>query len=167
MTLGRFELVGIPPSPRGVPQIEVSFQIDPDGVVNVSAQDLGTGQSQGIELAVSSGLTSEEVERLVDEAQRHAAQDSETRALTESRNKAEGLIYSTEKMLDEFAEDITAEDLDRVQGALALAREHLKNDQRSDLTAAIDELSAVTFEVTERLYACLDEASQPQSEDPT
>ena len=165
MTLGRFELVGIPPSPRGVPQIEVSFQIDPDGMVNVSAQDLGTGQSQGIELAVSSGLTSEEVERLVDEAQRHAAQDSETRALTESRNKVEGLIYSTEKMLDEFAEDIPAEDLDRVQGALALAREHLKNHQRSELAAAIDELSAVTFEVTERLYARLDEASQPPPQD--
>ena len=156
MTLGRFELVGIPPAPRGVPQIEVSFQIDSDGVVNVSAQDLGTGQSQGIELAVSSGLSTEEVERLVEEAEQHAASDSALRALTECRNKAEGLIYSTEKMLEEFSEDITVEDRDRVEGALSTAREQMKADDEAALRHALDELSAVTYQVTEALYTRLE-----------
>ena len=132
------------------------FSNGSDGVVNVSAQDLGTGQSQGIELAVSSGLSTEEVERLVEEAEQHTAADSALRALTECRNKAEGLIYSTEKMLEEFSEDITEEDRDRVEGALSTAREQMKADDEAALRHALDELSAVTYQVTEALYTRLE-----------
>ncbi len=155
MRLGCFELVGIAPAPRGVPQIEVSFQIDTDGVVNVSAKDLGTGKSQSIEVTASSGLSDEEVERLVEEAESHAAEDTSLRALTELRNKAEGLVYSTEKTLEEFADDIAAEDREAVQSALAAAREQAKGDDTASLETAIDELSAVTFRLTEKLYAAL------------
>jgi len=155
MRLGCFELVGIAPAPRGVPQIEVSFQIDTDGVVNVSAKDLGTGKSQSIEVTASSGLSDEEVERLVEEAESHAAEDTALRALTELRNKAEGLVYSTEKTLEEFADDIAAEDREAVQSALAAAREQAKGDDTASLETAIDELSAVTFRLTEKLYAAL------------
>ncbi len=105
-TLGRFELVGIPPAPRGVPQIEVTFDIDADGVVNVSAQDLGTGQKQAIQVTASSGLSEDEVERLVEEAEQNTETDRQRRELIELRNKADGLVYSTERTLEEFAENV-------------------------------------------------------------
>ena len=155
MTLGRFELIGIPPAPRGVPQIEVTFAIDTDGVVNVSAKDLGTGRSQSIRLTASSGLSKDEVARLVKEAEAHAAEDVAARELIDLRNKADGLIYSTQKTLEEFAEDISKEDRDAVQSALGVARERVKGDDTTALKAAIDELSGVTFQLTEKLYAAL------------
>jgi len=155
MTLGRFELVGIPPAPRGVPQIEVSFAIDTDGVVNVSAKDLGTGKSQGIAVTASSGLSQEEVERLVGEAESNAHADQTRRALIDQRNKADGLIYSTEKTLEEFAESIEDADRDAVQAALDTAREAAKGEDVEALRAAVDELSNVTYQMTEKLYAAL------------
>ncbi|GAG34208.1 unnamed protein product, partial [marine sediment metagenome] len=102
MTLGRFELIGIPPAPRGVPQIEVTFGIDTDGVVEVSAKDLGSGKSQSIRVTASSGLSEEDVDRLVEEAASSKESDSARRALITLRNKADGLVYSTERTLEEF-----------------------------------------------------------------
>jgi molecular chaperone DnaK len=155
MTLGRFELVGIPTAPRGVPQIEVSFALDTDGVASVAAKDLGTGKSQSIVVTASSGLSEEEVARLVEEAQGHAANDSVMRELIEVRNKADGLVYSTERTLEEFAEDVDAADRDSIEAALEVAREKSKGDDLDALRAAVDELSALTYQMTEKLYAAL------------
>jgi molecular chaperone DnaK len=155
MTLGRFELVGIPPAPRGVPQIEVSFSIDADGVVNVSAKDLGTGRSQSIVVTASSGLSEQDVERMVGEAEQHKAQDASRRQLVDARNKADGLVYSTEKTLEEFAEHIDARDRDAIQEALAKTREASKGDDPEAIRAAVDELSGLTYQMTEKLYAAL------------
>ena len=124
-TLGRFELVGIPPAPRGVPQIEVSFDIDADGVVNVSAKDLGTGRTQAIRVTASSGLSKEEIEKLVQEAEQNSEADQARRTLVDLRNKADGLIYSTERTLEEFAKNVKPEDRER-------DRHHDREDARGD-----------------------------------
>ena len=155
MTLGRFELVGIPPAPRGVPQIEVTFAIDTDGVVNVSAKDLGTGRSQSIAVTASSGLSTEDVERLVAEAETSKEADVSRRQLTDLRNKGDGLVYSTERTLEEFAENIDGEDRKNVEAALEKAREAMRGDDIAVMRAAVDELSGLTYQMTERLYAVL------------
>ena len=110
MTMGRFELVGIPPAPRGVPQIEVTFAIDTDGVVDVSAKDLGTGKSQSVRATASSGMSEEDIERLVSDAEDHAQADRARRDLIELKNKGEALVYSTERTLEEFAENVDEAD---------------------------------------------------------
>jgi molecular chaperone DnaK len=155
MTLGRFELVGVPPAPRGVPQIEVTFAIDTDGVVNVSAKDLGTGKSQSIAVTASSGLSEEDVERLVAEAEDSKEADVSRRRLTDLRNKGDGLVYSTERTLEEFAENIEDEDRKKVEGAMEKAREAMQGEDVDALKAAVDELSGLTYQMTERLYAVL------------
>ena len=101
-TLGRFELVGIPPAPRGMPQIEVTFDIDANGIVNVSAKDLGTGKEQAIKITASTGLSDDEVEKMVNDAEKFADEDKQKRDSVESRNQAESLIYSTEKSMGEL-----------------------------------------------------------------
>jgi len=155
MTLGRFELVGIPPAPRGVPQIEVTFAIDTDGVVNVSAKDLGTGQSQSIEVTASSGLSKDDVDRLVDEAEQHQQDDVVRRQLIDLRNKAEGLAYSTEKTLEEFAEEVADDDRKSLEVALEKTRSVSESGDAEGLEAAIEELSQLSFAMTEKLYAAL------------
>ena len=155
MTLGRFELVGIPPAPRGVPQIEVTFAIDADGVANVSARDLGTGRSHGIEVTASSGLGKADIERLIAEAEEHAAGDKTRRQWIELFNKAEGLSYSTERTLEEFAKDIDDTDRSAVETALEKTREAMTGDDVERLEMATEELSGLTYQMTERLYAAL------------
>ena len=155
-TLGRFELVGIPPAPRGVPQIEVTFEIDANGVVKVSAKDLGSGKSQQIQVTASSGLAKGEVDRLVKEAETHAQADRDRRALVELCNTADGLIYSTEKTLQEFAEHVDDEDRKALETAVAATREAMKRQDRVALKAAVDELSGLTYKMTENLYAALE-----------
>jgi molecular chaperone DnaK len=152
-TLGRFELVGIPPAPRGVPQIEVSFDIDADGVVNVSAQDLGTGQKQAIQVTASSGLSENEVEQLVTEAEQNTEADRQRRDLIEQRNKADGLVYSTERMLEEFVENLDEAGRKPIETALEVVREAMEGEDCGALRAAVDELSALTYKMTEHLYA--------------
>ncbi len=152
-TLGRFELVGILPAPRGVPQIEVTFEIDADGVVNVSAKDLGTGQSQAIRVTASSGLDEEEVERLVGEAEQHGEADRQRRELVSLRNKADGLIYSTERTIEEFSESIPEEDREELLAAIETTRAVMKGDDAGALRSAVDELSGLTYKMTETLYA--------------
>ena len=155
MTLGRFELVGIPPAPRGVPQIEVSFAIDTDGVVSVSAQDLGTGKSQGIEVTASSGLSEDEVKQLVSEAEGHQETDRSRRDLIELRNKADGLTYSTDRTLEEFGENIEEGDRKSVEAALEVVRQAMEGEDVEALADAVDELSGLTYQVTEKLYSVL------------
>jgi molecular chaperone DnaK len=152
-TLGRFELVGIPPAPRGVPQIEVTFEIDADGVVNVSAKDLGTGRSQAIRVTASSGLSEKEVERLIAEAEQHQSDDHDRRALVDLRNKADGLIYSTERTLVEFSDNVDAADREALTKAVEAARVAARGEDVDALRAAVDELSALTYNMTEKLYA--------------
>jgi molecular chaperone DnaK len=152
-TLGRFELLGIPPAPRGVPQIEVSFDIDADGVVNVSAKDIGTGKSQAIRVTASSGLAEGEVERLIAEAEQHDQADKQRRQLVELRNKADGLVYSTERTLEEFSDNVSADDRKALEKALATTKQAMQGEDAGALRAAVDELSALTYKMTESLYA--------------
>jgi molecular chaperone DnaK len=154
-TLGRFELVGIPPAPRGVPQIEVTFDIDTDGVVNVSAKDLGTGRSQAIRVTASSGLTEAEVQRLLQEAEAHRQGDQTRRELAELKNQADGLIYSTERTLAEFADQVPAEDRSSLESAMARTRQLLEKGDLAALRQAVEELSGLSYKMTERLYAAL------------
>jgi molecular chaperone DnaK len=168
MTLGRFELVGIPPAPRGVPQIEVTFAIDTDGVVNVSASDLGTGRGQSIEVTASSGLSEEEVEALVAEAERNAAEDQATRALVDLRNKADGLMYSAARTLEEFADDVDATDASSLRALIEKTGALMSGEDATALEGALEELARLSYVVTEKLYAALggdaDPAGDPNPE---
>jgi len=152
-TLGRFELLGIPPAPRGVPQIEVTFDIDADGVVNVSAMDLGTGKKQEVQLTVSSGLGEKEIETLVAEAEEHKEEDRQRREFIDLRNKADGLVYSTERTLVEFADSVSAGDRENVEKQLEETRIAMDGEDTSALRAAVDDLMALTYKMTEDLYA--------------
>lgn len=155
MTLGRFELVGIPPAPRGVPQIEVTFAIDTDGVVNVSAKDLGTGKSQSVEVTASSGLTEEQVERLVEEATTSAVADEALRGLIELRNKADGLMYSATKTLEEFAENVDSTDASTLHAQIEKTKSFVSGEDPEALECALEELSQLSYALTEKLYAAL------------
>jgi len=154
-SLGRFELVGIPPAPRGVPQIEVSFEIDTDGVVSVSAKDLGTGKSQQIRVSASGGLTQDEIDRLVGEAEQFASADKQRRDLIELMNKADGLVYSTERTLEEYADHVAEDDRQGLLAALEKTRSAVASKDPHALGVAVDELSALSYQMTEQLYAKL------------
>ena len=154
-TLGRFELVGVPPAPRGVPQIQVTFDIDADGVVNVSAMDLGTGKSQAIEVSASGGLAESDIDRLVKEAEDAKEGDQNRRAFVELSNKADGLVYSTVRTLEEFSDQVSDEDRAPIQAALEDARAAMDSQDIEALRSAVDELSSLTYKMTENLYAAL------------
>ena len=154
-SLGRFELIGVPPAPRGVPQIEVTFEIDTDGVVAVSAKDLGTSKVQQIRVTASGGLTTEEIDRLVDEAAAHSNDDQARRQMADLMNKADGLTYSTERTLEEYAEHIGEEDRQSLGSAIEKARSAMEAADAGALEIAVDELSALSYQMTEQLYATL------------
>ena len=155
MSLGRFELLGIPPAPRGVPQIEVTFAIDTDGVTSVGAKDLGTGKSQGIRVMAQSGLSEEQVEALVSQAEEHADDDRNRRGLIELKNKATGLVYSTERTLDEFGADITSDDSEAVRKAVENTSELITSGDYEVLKESVEALSILSYGMTEKLYAAL------------
>jgi len=154
-TLGRFELLGIPPAPRGVPQIEVTFDIDTDGVVKVSAKDLGTGKSQELRVTAGSGLSEEQSRTLCEEAEAHKAADQRRRELAELRNRADGLVYSTESTLADYGEHVSEEERARLEGALARTREALAGDDPDEIQAAVEALTQLSYKMTEKLYAVL------------
>ncbi len=129
-TLARFELVGIPPAPRGVPQIEVTFDIDANGIVHVSAKDLGTGKQQAVRVVSNSGLSEPEIQRMVLDAQTNAADDKHKRELADLRNNADGLIYTTEKSLEEYGHVLTPKDVDEIQADLETLKEILSRTTR-------------------------------------
>jgi molecular chaperone DnaK len=151
-TLGKFQLSGIPPAPRGVPQIEVTFDIDANGIVNVSAKDRATGRTQAITITSSSGLAKEEVERMVQEAQSHAEEDKARRDEIEARNRADSLIYTTEKTLQENKDKLPEADVKAVTSALEAARKAVEEGGRERIESAVQELTRVSHRMAEALY---------------
>ena len=158
-TLGQFELIGIPPAPRGIPQIEVTFDIDANGIVHVTAKDLGTGKEQSIRITSSSGLKDEEIEQMVKDASSHAEEDRRKRELVEERNKLDGMIYTTEKSLSEYGDKIDAGGKERIEKALEGARKALGSEDVAELKKAHDELAQEAHKLAEAMYA---KASQSQ-----
>jgi molecular chaperone DnaK len=152
-TIGNFELVGIPPAPRGVPQIEVTFDIDANGILHVSAKDLGTGKEQSIQITASSGLSEEEVERMVKEAESHAGEDKKKRELIEARNQADGLAYTTEKSLSEHGEKLDSETKQQIQGALDELKKAIEGDDPEAIKQKSEALSQVSHKLAEMMYA--------------
>ncbi|MGH9482288.1 MAG: molecular chaperone DnaK [Terriglobales bacterium] len=168
-TLGKFHLVGIPSAPRGVPQIEVTFDIDANGIVNVSAKDLGTGKEQKITITSSSGLSKDEIERMTKEAESHAEEDKRRRDEVEIRNQLDTLVYNTDKMLKENREKVSSADAEAVEAGLAESRKALEGNDTGAMTAARDQLTAATHKLAEAMYKSASQqreaASAPSSGD--
>jgi len=151
-TLGKFQLIGIPPAQRGIPQIEVVFDIDANGIVHVTAKDLGTGKQQDITITSSSGLGKEEVERMQKEASSHSDEDRKRREEVEARNRADAMIYSTEKLLRENREKIPADDAGKIESALEAAKQALNTGNTEQINAALEVLTTATHKLAEIMY---------------
>jgi molecular chaperone DnaK len=151
-TLGKFHLVGIPAAPRGVPQIEVTFDIDANGIVHVSAKDLGTGKEQKITISASSGLSDTEIDRMVKEAESHSEEDRERRRQIEARNRLDGLVYNTEKTYDEHKEKLGPDEKGQVESALAEAKKALEGDDAATLEKAAERLTQASHKLAEAVY---------------
>ncbi|MCK5863019.1 MAG: molecular chaperone DnaK, partial [Candidatus Hydrogenedentes bacterium] len=165
-TLGRFDLMGIPPAPRGVPQIEVSFDIDANGIVHVSAKDLGTGKEQAIKIEASSGLSEDEIQKMVRDAEQHSDEDKTRKSLIEAKNNADALVYSTEKSLKEHGDKVGDDEKKAIEDALAKLREVMNSEDIQVIEAAIESLTNASHKLAEAMYA--DAAKeQQQSADPS
>jgi len=151
-TLGRFDLVGIPPAPRGIPQIEVTFDIDANGIVHVSAKDLGTGKEQKIRIESSSGLSEDEIKRMVKEAETHAQEDKQERERAETSNEADNLIYTTEKSLRDYGDKITESDRKAIETAAADLRKAMESEQVEEMKAKIEALKTAAYKLAEEVY---------------
>ena len=142
-SLARFELVGIPPAPRGVPQIEVTFDVDANGILNVTAKDLATGKEQSIKVTPSSGLTEEEIQKMIKEAEMHAEEDRRKKELAEARNQADNLIYTTEKTLKEFGDKISESEKQKIKDAIEKLRSAMGKDDVAEIRRAMEELAPI------------------------
>ncbi len=151
-TLGKFHLVGIPPAPRGIPQIEVTFDIDANGILNVSAKDLGTGQEQKITITSSSGLSKDEVERMTKEGELHADEDRRRKEEIETKNKADSMVYSVEKLLKENRDKISESDAKNIESAVEDAKKTLQEGDISKINAAVDRLTSASHKLAEAMY---------------
>ncbi|MDY6838154.1 MAG: molecular chaperone DnaK [Thermodesulfobacteriota bacterium] len=151
-TLGRFELVGIPPAPRGIPQIEVSFDIDANGIVHVSAKDLGTGKEQSIQITASSGLSEEEIEKLVKEAEVHAEEDKKKKDLVEARNHADSLIYQTEKSIKELGDKVDASLKENIEEAIEKLKKAMEGTDAEEIKRLSEELMQNSHKLAEAMY---------------
>ena len=151
-TLGRFDLTGIPPAPRGVPQIEVGFDIDANGIVHVSAKDLGTGKEQSIRITASSGLSKEEIEKMVKDAESHAAEDKRKREVIEARNQADGLVYSTEKALKEHGEKVDEETRKGIESAMEGLKKAMEGDDAEAIRKETEALATASHKLAEVMY---------------
>ena len=152
-TLGRFQLVGIPPAPRGIPQIEVTFDIDANGIVNVSAKDMGTGKEQSIKITASSGLSEEEIERLVKDAEIHAEEDKKKRELADARNMADSLIYSTEKSVKELGDKLDESTKAEINTAIENLKKAMETDNAEEIKRLADELTQASHKLAETMYS--------------
>ena len=151
-TLGKFHLVGIPAAPRGVPQIEVTFDIDANGILNVMAKDKGTGQEQRITITSSSGLSKEEIERMARDAESHADEDKQQKEQIEIKNRADNLIYSTEKTLKVHRDKIGEADAKNIESALEEAKKAVQGNDTSQITAAVERLTQASYKLAEAMY---------------
>jgi len=151
-TLGRFELVGIPPAPRGVPQVEVTFDIDANGIVHVSAKDLGTGREQSIKITASSGMTEEEIQRMVRDAEAHAEDDRKKRELIDARNQADSLVYMTEKSLKEHGDKVDSSVRNSIEAALSNTKSVMDGSDADAIKRAMDELQTASHKLAEAMY---------------
>jgi molecular chaperone DnaK len=152
-TLAEFELTGLPPAPRGMPQIEVIFQLDANGILNVVAKDLGTGRKQSVEVRSGSGLTDAEIDRIVRQAEQYREDDSFRKELAEARNDLDGLLYTTQRSLDEFGDAIPFEDLMAIREAVTRAQEALKSERAEDVRTAHQELAEAAQAIADALYS--------------
>ncbi len=157
--LGQFDLVGIPPAPRGVPQIEVTFDIDANGIVHVSARDKATGKEQSIRIQASGGLTEEEIERMVKEAEAHAEEDRKRRALIEARNNADALIYSTEKSLKEHGDKVGEAERKAIEDAVAALKEAVQGEDAEEIKRRTEALAQASMKLGEAMYKAQQEAA--------
>jgi molecular chaperone DnaK len=160
-TLGRFQLVGLPPAPRGVPQIEVAFDIDANGIVNVSAKDKGTGKEQKITITASSGLAKEEVEQMMREAESHSEEDKKRKEEIETRNQADQAVYTAERMIKDAGDKLPAADREPIESAIADVKKALESDDSAALTQAMEQLTSVQHKAAEAMYK---QASETPSE---
>ncbi|MDA3786822.1 MAG: molecular chaperone DnaK, partial [Deltaproteobacteria bacterium] len=159
-SIGRFELADIPPAPRGVPQVEVTFDLDSNGILHVSAKDMGTGKEQSIKITASSGLSEEEIERMTRDAEAHAEEDKKRKALVEAKNNADSLIYGTEKSLKEVGDKVDDETKTKVESAIEAVKKSIEGDDVEAIKAATEELTQASHKLAEIMYA---KASEGQS----
>ena len=165
--LGQFDLVGIPPAPRGVPQIEVSFDIDADGILNVSAKDKGTGKEQNIVIKSSGGLSEEDIENMVRDAEANAEADAKRRQAIEARNEIDALIYSTEKSLTDNAEKLDAETKAEIEKAIAEAKEVKDGDDLDAITSKKEALSQASLKIGQAIYGSQQGGDEEKKDDDT
>ena len=151
-TLGNFDLVGIPAAPRGVPQIEVTFDIDANGIVHVSAKDLGTGKEQHIQITSSSGLSEEEINRMVKDAEANAASDKAKREAIDAKNEADSLVYATEKTLKEMGDKVDAAEKQKIEDSIAELKKAMESDNVSEIKAKTESLKQASYKIAEELY---------------
>jgi molecular chaperone DnaK len=159
-SLGKFQLTGIPPAPRGMPQIEVTFDIDANGILNVSAKDLGTGKEQKIEIKSGSGLSDEEISRMVNDAESHAEDDRRQRELVEARNNAENAAYQAERQLAEHSDVIGEAEKSEIEAAIKEVRESLGSEDANELRQKTDALQAAFHKASEQMYAAAAQQQQ-------
>jgi molecular chaperone DnaK len=152
-TLARFELVGIPPAPRGVPQIEVAFDIDANGIVHVSAKDLGTGKQQSIRIVASSGLTEQEIQKMIVDAEQHKSSDKKKKELADVKNSADGLIYTTEKALEEYSTLLPAKDMAEIRADLEALKKVVGSEELPRIKAAVQRLEGSAYRIADALYS--------------
>ena len=161
--LGQFDLVGIPPAPRGIPQIDVTFDIDANGIVHVSAKDLGTGKEQSIKITASSGLTEDEIKQMVRDAETHAEEDKKRKETVEARNHLDSLVYSTEKSLKDYGGELDSAVKAEIETALEKAKKAMESQDTQTVRSAADELSRSSHKLAEAIYA---KTSQQQQQQP-
>jgi molecular chaperone DnaK len=167
-SLGKFQLTGIPPAPRGIPQIEVTFDIDANGILAVSAKDLGTGKEQKIEIKAGSGLSDDEIKSMVGDAETHAEDDKKARELAEARNNAENAAYQAERQLKDLAEQVDPESKTVIEAAIAAVRESLTGDDPNEINAKAEALQTAFHKVSEAMYEkAQQQAAQAQADGPT
>ncbi|NCB31918.1 MAG: hypothetical protein EOM66_10990 [Clostridia bacterium] len=160
-TLGRFQLAGIAPAPRGVPQIEVSFDIDANGIVHVSAKDLGTGNEQKVTITASTNLSEDEINKAVHEAEQFANEDKTRKEEVETRNHADSMVYSTEKTLKELGDKIPADEKAKIEAEVANVRKALEGTDSAAIKAASEKLTEVSYDAFGKIYQQQGGASQP------
>ncbi len=151
-SLGKFQLTGIPPAPRGIPQVEVAFDIDANGILNVSAKDLGTGKEQKIEIKAGSGLSDEEIKNMVSDAESHAEEDRRARELAEARNNGENAAYQAEKQLAELGDQVDADSKGRIEAAIKEVRESLEAEDPAAINAKTEALQTAFHAISEAMY---------------